>query len=492
MRYPVILRMVLPAVVVLAGAVLARDARAQGYLVDSALRAVSVPTAGLPTVDSALRAETARRLAEYLRINTTNPPGNELATARWLKEVLAAEGIEGEILDTAELGAGRANFYARVKGDGSKAGAIALVSHMDVVPVSREFWTVDPFAGVVKDGYVWGRGALDMKGHAITQLMALIALKRSGVPLARDVVFITNADEEIDGVGATTFVARHKDLLQGVTYLLTESADTRVEGGRVKWFGIDVGEKRPYWQRLTVKGTASHGSVPTADNPVPRLVRALARVADWQTPIRVTPAVARFFAAQAEYETPEHRRWLTHLDAALADPRGRAWVLSEPERNALLRNTVSLTVLTGSNRTNTIPAQASADLDIRLLPDQDTAAFKRDLVRVVADPRVRVETIDEVTPPFSAPLDTELFTVIAGIAREMLPGVPLATPVSTGASDRPTYAGAGLICYGVDPWLVEIAENRRGVHGNDERVSVDNLAWGVRFYATVLRRYAGK
>ena len=466
---------------VLGTVLVSRAATGQGYPVDSAFRAA----------DTTMRAEAVRRLSEYLAINTTNPPGNELATAHWLKDVLAAEGIQGQILDTAELGPGRANFYARVKGDGSKPGAIALVSHMDVVPVSREFWTVDPFGGEVRDGYVWGRGALDMKGHAVTQLMAVIALKRAGVHLSRDVVFIANADEEVDGKGALTFVARHRDLLEGVQYLLTESADTRVENGRVKWFGIDVAEKRPFWQRLTVEGTASHGSVPTPDNPVPRLARALARVADWETPIRLTPAVDRFFKAQAAYETPEHRRWLGNVRAALADPRARAWLLSDPDRNALLRNTVSITVLTGSNKTNTIPQRASADLDIRLFADQDTTAFRDALVRVIHDPRVKVETIDEVPPPFSAPLDTELYRVIADVARTMVPGVPIATPVSTGASDRPTYAQAGIICYGVDPWLVEISDNRLGVHGNDERVSVANVGWGVVFYENVLRRYAG-
>jgi acetylornithine deacetylase/succinyl-diaminopimelate desuccinylase-like protein len=433
-----------------------------------------------------LREEAVQRLSEYLRINTTNPPGNELATARWLQEVLAREGIEGQILDTAELGPGRANFYARLKGNGSKR-AIALVHHMDVVPVSREFWSVDPFAGTVKDGYVWGRGALDMKGHGIIQLMAFIAIKRSGVSLDRDVVLIANADEEVDAAGATTFVRRHRDLLADVEYLLTEGADTRVEEGRVRWFAIDVGEKRPYWQRLTAKGKASHGSVPTGDNPVPRLARALARIADWQTPVRLTPAVDRFFKAMAPQETGEHRRWLADAAAALKTSRGRAWLLSEPERNALLRNTVSETVLTGANKTNIIPQEASAELDIRLLPDEDTLAFRRELLRVIGDSAVALTTIAEVPPRFDAPLDTELFRAIERVAGELLPGVPIATPISAGASDRPYYAGAGIICYGLDPYLVDLADNRRGVHGNDERLSVENVGWGVRFYVNLLR-----
>jgi acetylornithine deacetylase/succinyl-diaminopimelate desuccinylase-like protein len=431
-----------------------------------------------------LRDETAQRLSEYLRINTSNPPGNELATARWLKNVLAKEGIEGQILDTAELGPGRANFYARLKGNGS-GKAIALVHHMDVVPVSRE-WSVDPFAGVIKDGYVWGRGALDMKGHGIMQLMTLIAIKRSGMPLSRDLVFIGNADEELAGLGSRVFVERHPDLLADVEYVLTEGGDVRVENGKTRWFGLGVGEKQVYWQKLLVKGSASHGSVPTADNPVPHLARVLARISAWETPIRLTPAVDRFFKAQAQAEAGQHRRWLQDAAAALRSPKGRAWLLSEPERNALLRNTISPTVLVGSNKTNTIPAEASAELDIRLLPDQDTLSFRRELLRVIADTSVTLSLIGDIPRRFSAPLDTELARAIERTASRLVPGVPFATAVGTGASDRPYYASAGITCYGIDPYLVELEESRRSVHGNDERLSLENIKFGLRLYLETL------
>jgi acetylornithine deacetylase/succinyl-diaminopimelate desuccinylase-like protein len=431
-----------------------------------------------------LRDETAQRLSEYLRINTSNPPGNELATARWLKEVLAREGIEGQILDTAELGPGRANFYARLKGSGS-GKAIALIHHMDVVPVSPE-WSVDPFAGLIKDGYVWGRGALDMKGHGIVQLMTLIAIKRAGIPLNRDLVYIGNADEESGGLGSRTFIARHPELIQDVEYVLTESGGSRVEGGKVRWYGMNVGEKSVYWQKLVVKGKASHGSRPTPYNPVPRLARILTRLGAWETPVRVTPAVDRFFKAQAKAETGERRRWLEDAAAALRSRRGRAWLLSEPERNALLRNTISPTVLVGSNKTNTIPAEASAELDIRLLPDQDTLAFRRELLRVIADTGITLTPIGHMAPRFSAPLDTEMSRAIERTAARLVPGAPFATTISTGATDRPYYAGAGLICYGIDPFLVEIEEARRGVHGTDERVLVEQLGFGLRLYAGVI------
>jgi acetylornithine deacetylase/succinyl-diaminopimelate desuccinylase-like protein len=435
-----------------------------------------------------LEQEGTQRLSEYLRINTTNPPGNELETARWLQQALAREGIESQILDTTGMGPGRANFYARLKGDGSKK-AIALVHHMDVVPVSRELWHQDPFAGLVQDGEIWGRGALDMKGHGIIQLMALIAIKRSGIPLTRDIVFIGNADEESGGVGAITMVEKHADLIRDVEYLLTEGADTRVEGGKVRWFGIDVGEKRPLWTRLVVHGTTSHGSVPIGDwNPVPRLARAISRVAAWQTPVRISPAVERFFKAQAPYETGGGRRYLANPREALKTAAGRAFLLQDPGRNALLRNTISPTVLNGSNKTNTIPEYASAELDIRLLPDEDPEAFKRELIRVIGDSQVKLEEIYPITPRYDAPLDTEMFRAIERVAGVMLPGVPVATPVSAGATDRPTYASAGITAYGIDPYLVPMDQSQLQVHGNDERITTKNVGWGIQFYVTLLRQ----
>jgi acetylornithine deacetylase/succinyl-diaminopimelate desuccinylase-like protein len=439
----------------------------------------------------ALREETARRLSEYLRINTTNLPGNELAAARWLQSTLAREGIESRILDTAALGPGRANFYARLPGTGG-GKAIALVHHMDVVPAKAAEWQADPFGGEIRDGAVWGRGAQDMKGHGIIQLMAMIALKRAGVRLSRDLVYVGNADEEIGGLGSRVFVRDHPDLVGGIEYVLTESGDTRVEHGRVRWFGVGVGEKRTWWKTITAHGTASHGSVPSGDNPVDRLVRALARIAGWETRVRLTPAVERYFKSQARHETGPHRTWLADPAAALRRKEGRAWLLSDPRRNALLRNTITPTVLTGSTKTNVIPQTASAELDIRLLPDEDTVAFRRELERVIGDSTITLESIGDMAPPFSAPTNTELFHAIERVAGRMLPGVPVATTTSTGASDKPYWSAAGPIAYGVTPWLVELEESRRQVHGVDERLSLANMEWGLRMYVGVLMEIAGR
>jgi len=454
-------------------------------------RLAAAQVAARPFDYDRLSDEAAGLLSSYLRVTSVNPPGNELAAARWLKETLAREGIEGMILDTAELGPGRANFYARLRGTGARK-AIALVHHMDVVPATASQWKRDPFGGEVVDGEVWGRGAVDMKGHGIIQLMALVAIKRAGLVLDRDLVYIGNADEESDGLGAITFVRQHPDLIRDVEYLLTEGADTRVEGGKVRWFGVDVGEKRPLWTRLVVEGVTSHGSVPIGNqNPVPRLARAVTRVAAWETPLRLTPAVERFFKAQGLDQQGEARRWLSDPRAALATPEGRRWLTAEPERNALLRATISPTVLVGSDKTNTIPQRATADLDIRLLPDEDPGQFLLELRRVIGDSLVRLEEITPITPRYDAPLDTELFQVLEAVAGEMLPGVPVATPVSPGATDRPTYAKTGIVAYGLDPYLIELDQNRYMAHGNDERLSVQNIGWGVRFYLRVLEQLAG-
>jgi acetylornithine deacetylase/succinyl-diaminopimelate desuccinylase-like protein len=433
-----------------------------------------------------LGAEAVRNLSAYLAVNTANPPGDELAAARFLQRLLAREGLEARILDTAELGPGRANLYARLRSNGRKR-AIALVNHLDVVPVTRQFWSVDPFAGTVRDGYVWGRGALDMKGEAIVQLMALLALKRSGVALDRDIVFIGNADEEVAGRGATVFVERHADLLHDVEFLMTEGGDNLVDNGTLAYYGVGVAEKRAFWQRITVHGTPSHGSRPTKLNPVPHLVDALSRLGHYETPLHVTPGVAKYFADIAPQYTGRERAWLADVAAAVADSAARAWITDNVYWNAILRNTISLTVLSGSNKTNVIPAEASAEIDIRLLPDQDTAAVRAELVRVVGDTAVHWETMFPPKAPLESPTDTDLFRAIERAARERDPGAQVTTPMLTGATDRPTYRALGIVTYGFDPFKTEKADAQRGVHGNDERVSVATLGFGVHYLYDVLR-----
>ena len=437
---------------------------------------------------NALGDTAVQMLADYIRVNTSNPPGNEMAAIKFLIPILEREGFTVQVLDTEStaLGPSRGNLYVRLKGDGTKK-AIALVHHMDVVPTTPKFWSVDPFGGVIKDGYLYGRGALDMKGEGIVQLMAMIALERSGIHRTRDIVFIGNSDEELGSNGARIFASRHADLLKDVEYLLTEGGDNVVRDGKLEYFGVSVSEKRTFWQHLTVHGVASHGSRPTKANPVPRLVAALDKLAHYETPLHVTPGVQKFFHDIAPTYSGQERTWLSDVSAALRDPRGRAWITDNIYWNAILRNTISETVITGSNKTNVIPSEASAELDIRLLPDADPAAVLARLQAVVNDTAVHWTPFEHVNAPLESPINTDLFRAVERASHDRVPGAIVTTPMLTGATDRPYYRKLGIVTYGFDPFQVESSDAQRGVHGNDERVSIANIRDGVHYVYDVLR-----
>jgi acetylornithine deacetylase/succinyl-diaminopimelate desuccinylase-like protein len=448
--------------------------------------AQSQGTAASPIDWPAVAQEATGLLAEYLRINTSNPPGNELDGARFLQRILQREGIEAQILDESELGAGRANLYARLRGNGSKR-AVALVHHIDVVPASPQFWTVPPFSGTIQGGYLWGRGTLDNKGEGIMYLMAMIALKRSGLPLARDLVYIANADEELGSTGAKVFVDRHADLLRDVEYLITEATENGVRGDSVLYFSVGVEEKRTLWQRLTVRGIPSHGSKPTKANPVPKLVHAVHRLGTYETPIHLTPGVEKFFRDISALYTEPQRSWLRNVRVSINNSRARAWILSNVDWNAYLRNTITPTVLQGSNKTNVIPPEAMAEVDVRILPDQNPDSVIRVLTRIVADTSVHFHTILEPKTPLQSPINSDVVRAVERAARERRPGVLVTTPLQTGATDRPTYQRLGIKTYAIDPFLVDARELQTATHGNNERVSLENIAFGVRFVYDILR-----
>jgi len=447
----------------------------------------------VPKTDEQWRAlgrEAAALLSQYVAINTTNPPGNELETAHWLQAVLAREGIEAQLFEPKP---GKANLYARVRGDGS-ARPLVLLNHMDVVLASAEYWKVDPFGGVVKDGYLWGRGALDMKGEAIVQLLTLLTLRRAAVPLKRDVIFLATADEEVGGgVGAGWFVEHHPDLLQDAEFLLNEGGTIRADAnGHIEYYGVGTTEKSPFWLDVTARGTAGHGSRPTPDNPVHRLVRALSRIAAYQTPLIVTPATERYLRDLSTIEgDPARRVALADVRAALRDSTAVRALTADLTYNALLRNTISITGLKASDKTNVIPPVASATLDVRLLPGQDAQAFLADLVRVVSDTAVAISPAGPNWPATESSTETELFRAIVTAARARDPKVLVTTPPLTGFTDSHYFRRLGIVSYGLSPFPLN-QEESRGVHGNDERVSLDDLTFGVHFLYDVVSRVAAK
>lgn len=457
--------------------------------------AVPSPAAGLPAralwsgsprpADwSALGDEASALLSLYIRINTTNPPGNELQAARWLAAVLRRDGLESQIFEPVP---GKANLYARLPGDGS-ARPLILLNHMDVVLASPEYWRVDPFAGVVRDGAVWGRGALDMKGEGIVELLAMVALKRAGVPLKRDIIFLATADEEIgNGVGAGWVVAQHPELVRGAEFLINEGGTIRADdAGHIDYIGVGTTEKSPFWLDLTARGTAGHGSRPTPDNPVHRLVGALARIAAYQTPLTVTTTVERYFRDLSGIEPDSGRRAaLANVRSAIRDSTQARRLTGDLTFNALLRNTISITGLRGSEKTNVIPPVATASLDVRLLPGQLPDSFLAALVRVVNDSAVAIRPQGPSWPATESPVETDLFRAIEAAAHARDPHVLVTTPVLAGFTDSHFFREIGIVSYGVSPFPLSDAEGR-GVHGNDERVSLADLTFGVHFFYDIL------
>jgi acetylornithine deacetylase/succinyl-diaminopimelate desuccinylase-like protein len=420
-------------------------------------------------------------MQQYLRVNTSNPPGNEIEAARFFKKIFDQHGIENEIL---EYKPGRANIIARLKGNGSKR-PIILLSHTDVVTAEPTAWEVDPFSGVIKNGAIWGRGALDMKGEGLFHLMTMILLKQEGASLSRDVIFLGTADEEVDDEGSLWMIANKADLFKDAEYLLTEGGDNLFEGGSVKVVGVDVAEKAPFWLRLTATGLPGHGSRPVADSASNRLIRAMNRILDWETPVKLLPAVEQFFKDVAALQPEPWRSQFANIRESLKNPAFAKSLASQREYNFLVRNTISITMLSGSKQTNVIPNTATCNLDVRLLPGESPEEFLKALTAVIADPSIKIENVNRFKPPNSSPINTELFSLIARKTKEKHPGAVITTKMLSGYTESQLYRQLGIVAYGWAP-IYTTPEEDEGVHGNNERISVRNVREGTReFYEVV-------
>jgi acetylornithine deacetylase/succinyl-diaminopimelate desuccinylase-like protein len=422
-------------------------------------------------------------MQKYLRINTSNPPGNESEAAKWFKSIFDQNGIQNEIF---EYKPSRANIIARLKGTGSKR-PIILLSHMDVVTADASAWEVDPFSAEIRQGSIYGRGALDMKSVGLIQLMTMLILKQQNVPLSRDVIFLATADEEVKDEGSIWMIANKANLFKDAEYLLTEGGDNLLEGDAVRYVGVDVAEKAPFWLQLTAEGQPGHGSRPIADSATNRLVRAMNRIIDWEPPIKLLPSVEKFFNDVAPLQQEPLRSKFANIRASLQDPAFVKELTAQREYNFLLRNTVSLTMLSGSKQTNVIPNVATCNLDVRLLPDEKREDFLVALKSVIDDPTIKIENVNTFKPPNSAPVDTELFRVISEVTKAKHSEAIVTTKMLSGYTESQLYRQLGIVAYGWAPFYTTVEENE-GVHGNNERITVKNIREGTReFYEVVTR-----
>jgi acetylornithine deacetylase/succinyl-diaminopimelate desuccinylase-like protein len=433
-----------------------------------------------PRIDwDALNEQATEWLSEYIRVDTINPPGNETRAVEWLGAILDHEGIPYETYGATE---DRLNLVARIEGTAERGGALILLNHTDVVPFEREHWTVEPMAGEIRDGFIWGRGATDMKGMGIMELISFLLHKRHGLPLKRDLIFMAVADEEAGSAyGAEYLEKEHPELLE-CEYVINEGGSGTVEvlGVERPTFNIGVSEKGPFWLTLRTTGAPGHGSVPTADNAAVRLVAALDRIAGWDRPLIVAPEVMEYFQQLHDAGVVSEQPTESML-AGLAE--------QHPRLHSLQTNSISLTTLNAGVKMNVIPAEATATLDCRLVPDYDPEEFMRELREVIADDEVEItREFESSTPP--SPLDTELYGVMSATAKSHIEDALVVPSVSTGFTDSRVFRRHGITAYGFIPVLLGPQEVGRA-HGNDECLSIENLRMGIQILHETIRGICG-
>jgi acetylornithine deacetylase/succinyl-diaminopimelate desuccinylase-like protein len=439
----------------------------------------------------AVGAETVQHLQALLRLDTTNPPGNETLAAEYLAGVLRAEGLEPLVLESVP---GRGNVIVRHKGSG-EAPPLLLYSHTDVVTAEPAFWSHPPFAGEVADGFVWGRGAVDMKDTVAQQLMVMLLLKRQGAALKRDVIFAATADEEIGGVngfGVSWLVKQHADLLRA-EFGLSEVGGYNLEFAGRRVYMVQVAEKGVCWLKVRAHGRPGHASQPHNDNAVLHLARQLNRLAGEGLPYRLTNAAAGFLDAAGMAAGGELAQVLLSLKSPVEAERAFQVELEDhplrPMLYAMLHNTATPTGLAAGIKTNVIPATAEAVIDGRMLPGVSTDEFMAELRAVMGEKLDYEVTLS--TPPLEAPHDTRLFKQISDTLLALDPQAVAVLPyMMSGATDAKYLAPLGIPTYGFAPVQLPAGMGLMDMfHAHNERVPLEGLGWGVRALYEVVQNY---
>lgn len=430
-----------------------------------------------------MKHEAVELLSRYLKIDTTNPPGNEDRGVAFFAEILEKEGVAYK---TYQPSPGRGSISAVITGTGEK-GAVILLNHIDVVPARADEWSVDPFSGEIKDGFIYGRGALDMKGQGILELLAFLELKRKGLTPCRDLIFLAVADEEAGGINGVQFLLNnHGDKFQ---------ADVVInEGG----FGlgnvlpdrplimIATAEKGVCRVKLTRSGPPGHGSAPHGENALEKLVQGLSRLMEIENPVIITPLIAEYFKQLApawEFLRPYVSDGNPETLIEILTQKG---MLDIPHMAAMLKNTISLNLMHAGNKVNVIPSGAEAELDIRLLPGTDPDTVIDAIKEHLADDNIKVE-IAGVSRASESSMDTEDFAIIKSVHLEHFPNALAVASLLFGASDSKFFREKGIPCYGVCPMIINL-EDLGKIHGIDERISEKNMVKGTEVYIDMVRK----
>lgn len=448
-------------------------------------------SASPPSLDTAaLSREALVWLAQLIQINTTNPPGNEQAAAKYIASVLEKEGITPELLEVAP---GRSAVVARLRSSAisDPSRALLLVAHMDVVGAERARWSVDPFGAVMKDGYMYGRGALDDKSMLAANLATFLALKRSNAHLNRDVIFLATTDEEAGGeAGIKTLIARNWDKF-AAGYAINEGGEVMAKNGKVQYVAVQASEKVSVNVAVIAKGPSGHASIPTRDNAVVHLAAAVAKIGSYSAPVHFTAVVRRYFEGLATVSDDEIAKWLRSLEASDRGEHAQR-VISEanPEWGAMMHDTIAPTMLSGGVRANVIPGEARATLNIRLLPGDTIDVLLGALTKLVNDPQVRFEV--QPNSGLAAPnssLESDFYGVINKVASQDFGGVPVLPYQSPWATDSSQLRLHNVQAYGLWPFPLTDADLKR-MHGDDERLPVASFNKGIEVLLHIVSEFA--
>jgi acetylornithine deacetylase/succinyl-diaminopimelate desuccinylase-like protein len=439
---------------------------------------------------SAIAKEAQGWLVDLIKINTSNPPGNEQIAAMYIAGVLAKDGIKAEILD---LVPGRSAVVARLRSAAmaNPSKALLLVAHLDTVPVEKGRWTVDPFGGVIKDGYLYGRGAIDDKGMLAANLAAFLSLKRSMARLNRDVIFLATADEEGGGdASIRMLIAKHWDKF-AAGFAINEGGNVFVKNGKVQYAGVQADEKVAFNIAVIARGTSGHASQPTKDNAIAHLAAAVAKIGNYSAPVRFTSIVRRYFEGLAALEDDEIGKWMRSMETSDRGEHAQRVICdASPLWNAMLRDTIAPTVLAAGVANNVIPAEARANLNVRLLPGDPIAAVVNDLNKLVNDPQVKLELQPNagLAAPSSS-LESEFYAVISKVVSQEFGGAPALPFQSTWLTDSAQLRLHQVQALGLVPFPLTQDDLKR-MHGDDERIPLAAFDKGVDVLSKIVTEFA--
>lgn len=424
--------------------------------------------------------ETVDYLVDLVKIDSSNPPGNETRVANYLKKALAEEGIESELF---ALEPDRANLVTRYRGNGSKP-PILIMGHTDVVGVQADKWSEPPFSGIRKDGYVWGRGTLDDKDNVAAGLMVILLLNRLDVEMDRDIIFLAESGEEgTPHVGINFMVEKHWDKI-AAEYAIAEGGGMQEVDGHVHVVGVQTTEKMPRRVTLVARGTAGHGSRPRPDNAVAMIADAVAKASAWKTPVRLNSTTRAYFERMATLNEGDTRFRYENIDNPEHQQDIDEWFRqNDPLHYSTVRSSVVPTIIDAGFRKNVIPSEAKAVLDIRMLPGEDMQGFYRELAAVIDNPAVEIVP-EDIYRPAAPPsqIDNEMFQVIEAVSQRLYPQSTTLPIMATGATDMSQLRAKGTPSYGIGPArTLEEINSRFGAHSDDERVSEEALQEMVRF-----------